>query len=284
VSLRLREEQRIVLRPDRVVLAQVHSELTRHGWKRHVSMIREIPCASAAGDEFPWSGALRALETILPEFTGRESQATVVLSNHFMRYVLLPWSDALRDAQEENAYARHSFREMYGRDSNPWEIRVSPGKTGMPQMASAVDERLLGSLRELFARLQIRLKSIQPHLMLAINACENSLRKRSAWLALIEHGNLCLALLQEGRWSWVRAMRLGVQWHEELPLLLERESFNANLGARISDVLLWAPEHDAAAFTSDERWNVGQLQPALVPGFSSELNSRFALYMSEECR
>jgi hypothetical protein len=282
VLLRLRDEQRVVLHPDRVVVAQMKREWTRHGLKRHVHSIQEVPCLPASG-ELPWSRALSVLEFALPALSGRKSHATVVLSNHFIRYALIPWSDTLFDAKEIKAYTQHSFREMYGRDTNIWELSISSGKSGVLQMASAVDTRLLDSLRELFGRARVNLKSIQPHLMLAYNACKASLRGRSVWLALIEHGNLCLALLQKGRWTWVRSMRIGMQWQEELPMLLEREAFNVCAGTDISDVLLWAPEHDAASFVSCGRWNVQHMQPSLMPSLSPELESRFAMYMSEGC-
>lgn len=279
--LKLRDEHRIVLRPDRVVLAKMKREFTRHGLKRHVRAIHDLPCAPVTGEDLPWSGALRVLEAALPEFSDRKSNATVVLSNHFMRYALIPWSDALNDAKEEMAYAQHSFSEMYGRDSSTWDLRISSGRGRMSQMASAVDTRLIGSLRELLGRFGVKLKSIQPHLMLAYNACHTSLRDRSAWLALVEHGNLCLALLQNGQCSWVRTMRIGIRWHEELPLLLEREAFNANIETGINDVLLWAPEHEEASSIPGGRWKIQKLQPPFMPSLSPELGSRFAMYMSE---
>lgn len=278
--LRLRDEHRIVLRPDRVVLARMKRELTPRGLKRHVLAIRDLPCAAAGGDS-PWSGALDALQGALPEFAGRKSHATVVLSNHFIRYALIPWSDTLNDAKEEMAYARHSFSEMYGHDFGSWELRVSPGRGCTAQMASAVDARLLGSLRESLGRFEINLKSVQPHLMLACNACHALLRDRSAWLALLEHGNLCLVLLQKGRWSWVRSMRIGNNWHEELPRLLEREAFNANVESEVNDVLLWAPELEETLVVPGGRWRIQNLQPRRMPGLDSEAAGRFAMYMSE---
>ncbi len=280
MSLRLRDEHRIVLRPDGVVLARMKRELSRHGMKRHVQALHELPCTPATGEDLPWSGALRALEAALPEFSDGKSYATVVLSNHFMRYALIPWTDALSDEREEMAYARHSFSEMYGRDSGEWELRISSRWGSAPQMASAVDTRLLESLRELTDRLDVDLRSIQPHLMLAFNACRKSLRDRSAWLALIEHGNLCLALLQRGHWTWVRTMRIGELWQEELPRLLERETFNAGMETSVSDVLLWAPEHEETTFASGQ-WKIRHMRPPRLPSLGPEIGSRFTMYMSE---
>ncbi len=276
MSLWPRDECRIVLRPHQVVLARVSRDFTGSGWRK---LVRERKVVSCKGTGVPWSSALKALEAALPEMADGCSSATVILSNHFVRYALIPWSDTLDGEKEELAYAQHIFKEMYGGDPGEWELRVSAG-TGT-QVASAVDTALLVALRELFIRFELDLVAIQPHLMLAYNACLDDLRHRSTWLALIENGSLCLALLLRGQWSWIRMMRIGPHWHRELPFLLSREALVANTEDNVDDVLLWAPDHTETAVDPDGRWKIRQLQPAAMPAFSPELGNRFAMYMSE---
>jgi len=62
-------------------------------------------------------------------------------------------------------------------------------------------------------------------------------------------------------------------WYEELPLLLERETFNANTATSINDVLLWAPEHEEASFVSGGRWNIQKMLPPLMPSLGTEAGS-----------
>lgn len=269
MSLWLRDEYRIVLCHDRVMLAAATREFTRRGVKRHVLAERVLPVDVAAGEmpvsEMPWHGPLKALEAALPELVSRNSHVTVTLSNHFVRYALIPWSEALSNEQEEMAFARHSFREMYGSDADSWELRISHDKAGMAQLACAVDTRLLDGLRGLFSRTGAGLHSIQPHLMAAYNSCRAILRGRSAWLALAERDNLCLALLRDGQWFWVRTIRAGDGWREALPLLLEREEFLANADAAVKDVFLWAPDQRDETLPEGSRWQFRYLPPH-VPG------------------
>lgn len=279
--LRLRDEFRIVLSPRQVVLARMKRELTHRGMKRRLQAKLVVHCDEAADDEVPWSPALKAAESALPGFAGARSRATVILSNHFMRYVLVPWNDALSDAREEMVYAQHSFCEMYGRDCKAWELRMSTGRTGIPQVASAVDTRLLEDLRESLDRSGVVTESIQPHLMMAYNTCHALLRDRSAWLAIVEEGNLCLALLQEGRWIWVRTIRTGMNWQDELLRFLEREAFISNAENGTDEVYVWAPEHEAMPVAAGVRWKIVQLQPPRMPAIDPELDGRFAMYMSE---
>jgi hypothetical protein len=281
VSLWCRDEFRIVLRPRQVAVARLRRILTRQGLRRHMHATWTVPCKTSAADKTPWSGALAALDTVLPEIAERRACATVILSNHFTRYAMVPWSDALSNETEELSYARHTFSELYGRDEGEWELRISPGMSGKPQLASAVDARLLASLREMFGQKQFNLRSVRPHLMVACNACQAVLRKQSAWLALVEHGNLCLALLQDGQLSWVRTMRTGDQWYKELPFLLNREALVANIEVPTDDVLLWAPDLQRTPVIAGGRWKIRNLQPAQMPSVAQEADGRFAMYMSD---
>lgn len=270
MSLLLRDEHRIVLGHDQVMLAVARRELTRRGMKRHVLAEQVLPNNAAGGEmsasEMPWHGSLNALKSILPGLAPRNSHATVTLSNHFVRYALIPWSEALSNDREEMAFARHLFREMFGSDADSWELRINHNKAGMAQLACAVDTRLLDELRGLFGRARIRLNSIQPHLMAAYNSCSSLLHGRSAWLALPEPGNLCLALLRDGQWCWVRVIRTGAGWRDELPLLLEREEFLANADATINEVFLWFPDQRDDVLPESGRWQFRYLPPPHLSG------------------
>ena len=240
MSLLSHSELCIVIYPGQLVMLNVTDKLTLRGLRRHVQTQAHIPCEAGGGD-MPWSGAIEALATALPSFAKRNMKVTVILSNHFVHYVLVPWCDKLNGEKEEMAYARHCFREVYGDATDAWELRLSPNKAGVPALASAVDKKLLDELRGLLGRAGVGIKSIQPHLMAAHNICHASLHGRSAWLALLEPDNLCLAMLHKGQWAWMRKMRIGEAWHEELPTILEREECLAGAEAAVNEVLLWAP-------------------------------------------
>ncbi len=95
-----------------------------------------MPCDSATGAQ-PWRAALQALETELPRFADGRTVATVILSNHFLRYTLVPWRDELSDAEEELAFARHCFARVYGKAAEQWELRLSQEAPESPRLASA---------------------------------------------------------------------------------------------------------------------------------------------------
>lgn len=189
-----RDELRVVLAPDQVALVRLGWALTKRGPSRRVEKKIVVPCAPSGDGETPWDEAIQTLEKELPRVLARKSAATVILSNHFVHYTRIPWSDGLSSAAEEEAYARHCFRQVYGAAAEQWDLRLSPEPAGQPQLASAVDKRLLAALRRVFERKGVALASVQPRLMAAFNHCQPSLQGRSGWFLLYEPGILCLAL------------------------------------------------------------------------------------------
>ena len=265
MSLLSHSELCIVIYPKQLVMLNATAKLTPRGLRRYVHATARIPCEAGGGDK-PWSGAIGTLATALPSFARRNMKVTVILSNHFVHYALIPWCDKLNDEGEEMAYARHCFEEVYGDAADAWELRLNPDKAGVPALASAVDKELLDELRGLLGRAGVDIRSIQPHLMAAHNICHASLHGRSAWLALLEPGNLCLAMLQKGQWAWMRKMRIGEAWHEELPMILEREECLAGAGAAVGEVLMWAPHlhekhlSDGSRTPAGGRWQFRHLK------------------------
>lgn len=255
----------VELAPDQVNLVHSARRLTLRGMR--TTTWNEWLAAAAVGPEAaPWRGAVEALATALPSQAGHAASARVVLSNRLVRYVLVPWSDALGGAEEEVAFARHCFERVYGEAAAQWELRVSDARDGTPRLASAIDVALPGALREAFAAAGVRLDSIQPGLMAVCNDYRRRLRGSHAWLALLEPGNLVLALLDRGRWIRVRSMRIGPGWRVELAQILEREAYLADPEAAARDVFLWASGVGDVKLPENDRWQFHLLAPSARPG------------------
>lgn len=208
-----RDELRVGLCPDRLVVAR----------RRH----REI--VPTAGDP------LAALKAI-----AGTAALTVVLSSHFVRYAVLPPSDALKSDQDWLAYAHHSFASTYGNESARWQIRLCATGPRQARIACAVDGELLEGLGEM-----PQLKSIQPYLMLAFNARRRALAAASAWVVLHERGRLTVALINDGIWQTIRVRRIGDDWQESLADVLDREAAIAGV-AGCEQVVLCAEEQAPA--------------------------------------
>ena len=141
----------------------------------------------------------------------RQKRMTVILSNHYVRYLIVPWHDALEGEAEEQAYLRHHFAKVHGERAKGWTYRWSEG------LASAVDTDLLSELKSAKARIV----SIQPELMAAFNRARGEIPREGAWLVLADDGRACVALYARGKWLSVQNAR--GDWQE----LLERERHRA---------------------------------------------------------
>jgi hypothetical protein len=198
---------------------------------------KTIACDPAYGAE-PWDGALEQLKALE---LGR-ARVTVELSNHFVRYALVPWNDALATPAEEELYVRHHFSRIHGERAKAWAFRASEAPPGQPRLASAVDSALIASLRECFKGKAARLASIQPALMSRFNAVRRSLPRGGAWLVIAEAERACIALHGPAGWRAVQSTK------DHWRAALERERYRIE-GDLPSLVLLAGaepPSNDAA--------------------------------------
>jgi len=188
-----------------------------------------IACDPAFGRE-PWQGAIHALKNLdLPY-----GKTTVVLSNHFVRYALVPWSEALAGEAEEAAYVRHHFVRIHGERAKSWVFRATPAPSGAPRLCSAIDADLLSALKESLSK-KTRLVSVQPSLMAAFNRWRGAIPAAGAWLALVEPERACVGLHAKGRWQSVQNAR------GEWLTLLERERHR--IAAEVPRLVLLHSEH-----------------------------------------
>jgi len=175
---------------------------------------KTLACDPALGAE-PWQGALAALKTL--EWT-RHCRVTVVLSNHFVRYAVIPWSGGLSTPAEEEAYLRHHFGKIHGERARAWSLRASEAPAGAARLASAIDTALLEALKAAFPKDgKAKLASVQPELMEAANRWRGAIPASGAWLVLAEPERACLALHGDKGWRSVQNAK------GEWLTLLERE-------------------------------------------------------------
>jgi len=232
-----RDQLHVELFPDRVNLARLS-----RGWQQQEISRKTLPCGEPEAGEAAWEAGLRVLQAEVPAMGGGRMDAVVVLSNHFVRYALIPWSDQVSNDSEEQAYVRHCFSVTYNDDADNLVMRVSPNGYGAMQVASAVDQRLLDGLERVAGVCNLRLNSVQPHLMSVFNQWRRRLSGPMVWFVLAEQDKLCISLLKHGHWCSLRTMKSDNAWLTKLPNLLERELRLSDNGTERGKVFLFAPE------------------------------------------
>lgn len=153
-----------------------------------------------------WRTPMAALRETLSERAGLSSMV-VVLSNHFVRYALLPWSRELRSDAEWLDLARHVFVSTHGPIATGWDLRVSAHRGEGPRIASAVDAELIEALYDACRTAGVVPMSVQPYLMTALNRAREAFVQGPAWFALSEPGRLAMAYFGEGACKHLRVSR-----------------------------------------------------------------------------
>ncbi len=149
-----------------------------------------------------WKSAVEALGRFAQEHEAHTGSLGLVLSNHFTRYLLVPWSERVANAEELRNYVAAAFEDVYGDVAAEWQMRVSPERPGSPRLAAAVDGELLEAVREAVVRSRLRLTSVQPHLMAAFNGFEQR-RETDFVFVVVEANRVCVLAAQSGVWRHV---------------------------------------------------------------------------------
>src|SRR5262245_50833397 len=101
-------------RSRRSIVSLSLAELSR---KRLTLVLRPL----GAEQPEPWSGALDDFKRTVAALAKRVD-VSVVLSNHFARYAVLPSQDGTATAEEEVALARFQFTKIHGERVKGWEV------------------------------------------------------------------------------------------------------------------------------------------------------------------
>jgi hypothetical protein len=186
-----------VLCPDQLQVVR-----PRGGWRRGVAS-SHCETFSGKGDGPAWQAAVEALQRFLAMPGAGTGTLDVVLSNHFVRYLLVPWSAKIASAEELRNYAAAMFEEIHGEESAGWDVTVSAERAGAPRLAAAVDRPLLEAVRAAVAPTRLRLASVQPYLMAAYNRVARAHTGKDFVFMLLETGRACIVAAQGGRWCHV---------------------------------------------------------------------------------
>jgi hypothetical protein len=262
----------IALAPDSLALLRVSG-----GVRPRVIEKRTIACEPAAGSQ-PWQGAAAALGKLAEETRDANAEVTVVLSNHFARFILVPWSEGLGNAEEQTAFVRYCFAKVHGERSKDWDLRLSPTPAGAARIASAVDSSLVQAVRAAFpAGARAKLVSLQPYLMSAFNRWRKDVKGEHAWFLLVEPQRACLARIEGGRWSAVLNTRGNFDEPGQWSALLDRERHRVGGNDASEGVYVHAPRSGKALSVEGEAWTFRSLALAPTEGLAPAESEPFAM-------
>jgi hypothetical protein len=185
-----------------------------------------------------WAVALETLDRLLGEHAGAGAELTVVVSGHFSRFCLVPWSEQISSPDELLGFAQLCFEDLYGVPTQPWSLVLSAEPAGYDRVATALPQ---DRLRTLASGRGLRLRSVQPYLMAAFNHFDKSFGAGDFLFVVAEPVRSVMLVAREGRWTSVRSVGSSDS-DAALTALIGRESqLQASSSERPLNVYLHAP-------------------------------------------
>lgn len=225
----------ISIYPTRVVSARVEGGWRKRVVDKHIVDADANPsmqvggAAQATGDAGRsgrpiWQPALVALGRLVADLASPRIPATVVVSSRFVRYAIVPWRDNVISAQEQQEFARHCMRGIYGDAAAGWEIRLSSGGFRRNALACAADAAMLAEIEKTLTGSDIPVVSIQPNFMTACNRFRRELRREGdACVVVLEPGRVALGIFDRTGWRTLIARRVGRLRTEEVVTVVAQE-------------------------------------------------------------
>jgi hypothetical protein len=195
------------------------------------------------------------LETAAAGGTFKDSVARVTVSNHFVRFALVPRVPGLT-RRERDALVEHHFASVFGDNPASWRIVASELAPSTHMLGAAIAREFLDRLVEVLRYAGMRVRAIEPYLAKGYNAFRGSAKVEAGWLAVAEPGRACVAYVSEGRWLALRNQRLAAPLSASLPPLLEQTMLAT--GTRIGSGTVYLVSRDEAmpAFPADSPWSL----------------------------
>jgi hypothetical protein len=209
VSPLWRDEVGIFVGPSKIVLARM-----RRGIRPKCIAEQGIPVAESADGD--WSPALDTLGEQLDNEMWQDANLRVVVSDHWARFAVVPWSPELSKDAERITHAKMILTSTYGEMIDQWTTCLSDSPPNSPAIVSAIPTELLDQLEQIVATRKLRIVSLQPHLIVSYNSWREYLPDATAWFASIDDGSLSAMHLTNGRCDKIRSVRISDDWTVEI--------------------------------------------------------------------
>lgn len=208
--------------------------------------------------DFQWKDTNQLADILARSKNALKNQTVkVILSNTFVRYLVLPWQDGVMTQTDWQAIAQHEFRRQFGAAASDWLVQVVLGKYGQTVLAVAIDNSLYTQLQTAAKQLSFNICAIEPLLMSVCN--QNS---SNAWVLVAEPQRLLLSQMQGGEWKqvFVDSPPPG-QEYQHAEQLIQRSLMQSETTAQPSKIATYV----SAALNKTWQDNIGSRQKLMTP-------------------
>ena len=244
----------MLVHPQRFVLLRLKRSF-KHGFKHQLvhQQVVELQSDGQANGSLTQT-LVENLKQVLAKPQWQRVLPVIVMSNHFVRYSVIPWNIELTGAIERQAYLKHCFNLSFGESTKLWDFRMSEPEFGQSSIASAISSPLLTALHDVFEQSNLKIAAIYPHLMLEINQTLRQIKTASKlnqqeanqfWFVAIQSGRVCLALMENSGWKLVKNVAIEADVNEQIGALIQRETVIYGIENIVTLLLYWPESYSA---------------------------------------
>ncbi|MGJ8620928.1 MAG: hypothetical protein ACSHWN_11405 [Methylophilaceae bacterium] len=195
------------------------------------------------------------LERVLNNKRWQASSAKLILSSYFVRYMVIPWNAEITTDEEFQAYLNHQFISVFGETIRHWNKSYNKAEYGCNTLASAVHNLFLQTAHHIFKAAHIKLESVHPQLMSIANQARKVVNEKrllqSFWITSIADGRVCLSLLMDGEWCFVKNLQAETDVVMQIEKMIQREELlnvtlaqAARKSRKLPMILYWVDSSD----------------------------------------
>ena len=243
VKLQLKKFAGLLSRPESPALLVSPKEIVSLSRGQPDGQLR-MACPAVDGRE--WAGAITSLSEWCvrqQSAPGRTVEPVIVISNHWVRYVVLPSDRGSLRRSEEVEFARAMIVERYGAEWEASTIRLSRGVSDEGIIAAAIPEALLADINAALSSTGMRCTAIHPLFSHTLDHARFPGGSSHALIACVEPGRMVIGMVGNDGWSWVQSPLSGMKPAVTLERELSREQ---SLFAVDGEMPLYLFEHGAS--------------------------------------
>jgi hypothetical protein len=189
-----------------------------------------------------WTAGLDAIKRWISEVAPRGARSEIVVSDEYVRYLVLPWSSDLTDEAEWLALAKARIDLIWG-SGVASDIRMERLRFNTSRLVCAMDQGLTVQLLALQASHGHTVTSIRPHFTVAFNALAGDIPPERTMIIISERQCLTIGAVEGGAWKHVRTIPISTDAGSVEPLV-NRERLLLGLSADCT--IVHGPKRDVA--------------------------------------
>jgi hypothetical protein len=212
----------LYLAPDRIELASA-----KLGQVAADTVERAAVPPGSAGNGCNMTDPLAALSAAWPtemQTDHGDTSLHAVVSNRYVRWQTLPWSDALLKRKSSEAQHRFQFATVWGETGADAAVyAAADAPYGLPRVVMSMDGAAVDHLKSLVREQGATLVSLRPMIVAAWDAMRHRIAEKVYAFCTVEQDSLTLAVIRGGRMQAVVTHAWSGDWVVALELFWRRQ-------------------------------------------------------------